>query len=650
MPYQNLSDLISNRYWSDKIDAQNKNKELMQQHLFSQQERATPTAYEQDLINQQNRNHADLVTRQKQTDEEHFQGLLATGKIKETDAQGRDLGAPTTPTSPAQKAVANPAASGPADATTNGTGGAGGGGLAFDPESNSFKPTQGPLTPTSIPGGSPSGGMNTPSGGGASAPPIGALLMPSGLPQGPLTGGPGAAPQGNAVATSQASRAQSAQSGPIAQSQQGSVTPSQTAAGATGSASGELPAAGYKPAQLNDHFYRATTPDEQNTFTQNQARQAAATDRQTRMDSVNSFTNDPQNKQYLTDNPDAAAEMRAYAQTGQKAPINTLIAQRAELGAQLNDAIARGDTAGADRIKSVLGSLNPPRQTSTDLGGINHSGLTQEALDAQARKFNESGGDMAAIGMGNAAISVRTAIMNRAAEMTSAAGGPVDLAANKGAYKANVSSLGKLTTQHDAVMQFENTGRANLDLFEQQARELVAKHGDIGVTLLNTPLRAVDRMLGNDEVPAYEAARQVAVNEIAKVTSNPGLTGVLSDSARKEITAFNPENATLSQTLHVADVLRQDMENRRIWSEAQIGEIGKRLGRGAASLTAESLGGETPKNVTSAPARPSVAAAAPASTGGKTATQADLVRYVQQNGGDKVKARAALLKDGFTIP
>ncbi len=43
--------------------------------------------------------------------------------------------------------------------------------------------------------------------------------------------------------------------------------------------------------------------------------------------------------------------------------------------------------------------------------------------------------------------------------------------------------------------------------------------------------------------------------EIARIITNPNLTGVLSDSARQEVSQFNPETATLGQTVKVAVAL-----------------------------------------------------------------------------------------------
>lgn len=618
-----MNRLVASDFLRRRADAEN----TAQQYKLLGQQRQTPSASEQFEMNRQTQ--MDKNAEQDRNIKIH-EGLTRSNGWKEVDKDGNDL--PTTQQapaqqSPAQKAVTpsstTPTPASPFALLTGADSPAAssvGDGLSIPGQSGGGN---GVLTPTSIAGGSPSGSAPAPSGGGPSAPSISSLLLPPSLAQGPLTGPPGGAPQGNAAATTVASRASSAQAGPLGQINQGSVTPSETAAGAQAT-SGPLPSASgslaaqqgqippHKPdiATTDGHYYSRMSNDEINEETVRIARQNAAANRQLATENVEGVINDPQNAAFFKSNPSAAAEMRIFAQTGQKPPVSNLATMRSFLGSELDDALKNGDTNRVNQLQQTLRSLWPTAGQQS-LGGVNNSGLSQAALDDLADKFNASGGDMPAMGMGNAAINVRTAIINRAAEKAAESGNPISLAANKATMAANTKSLGQLTTQHDALLSFENTGRANLELFENTARDLASKYGDTGIPWLNTPFREVEKQFaGNPDIPAYNAARQVAINEIAKVTANPGLTSVLSDSARKEVENFVPANATLAQTLRVSQVLKQDMENRRIFNEAQIGEITKRLGRGAASLSAESLGQESankPKgniNVTSATPTP----------------------------------------------
>lgn len=195
--------------------------------------------------------------------------------------------------------------------------------------------------------------------------------------------------------------------------------------------------------------------------------------------------------------------------------------------------------------------------------------LTPEARDMAANQFAMSG-QLPPMGMGKAGAKVRTDIMNRAAELYKG----LDIASQKAAYEANKSSLVQLQKQRENIGAFENTAKKNIDLFLDTAGKVV----DTGSPLANSLARNISgKMLGSPDQAAFDAARQVAVNEIAKVTSGGGLSSVLSDSARHEIAAFNPANATLAQTVAVMRLLKKDMENRTGSIDDQIKSIRERI-------------------------------------------------------------------------
>lgn len=195
--------------------------------------------------------------------------------------------------------------------------------------------------------------------------------------------------------------------------------------------------------------------------------------------------------------------------------------------------------------------------------------LTPDAIKLTARQFAMTG-QLPPMGMGKQGAKVRTDIINAAAEEYK----NLDLPTQVAAYKANQASLTKLQGQRDAIGSFEATAKKNIDLFLETAGKVV----DTGSPLINTPLRMVSgKLLGSPDQAAFDAARQVAVNEIAKITSNPTLAGTLSDSARHEIEAFNPASATLKQSVAVMRLLKQDMGNRTTSLDDQIKAIQQRI-------------------------------------------------------------------------
>jgi hypothetical protein len=214
--------------------------------------------------------------------------------------------------------------------------------------------------------------------------------------------------------------------------------------------------------------------------------------------------------------------------------------------------------------KIPLGKIGKPQQAQP---GIN---LTPEAI-AYWGQAAAAGIPLPSMGMGAAGAKAREQIINAAP--TAAGGTP--LAASRATQRADTTSLGAMTKMRDSVVAFENTAKANLDVFMQQAKKAV----DSGSPWINTPLREVARQgLGSADLAAFDAARQVALTEIAKVVNNPSLSSVLSDSARKEVTSLIPENATLNQIYHVVSVLNQDMANRHRFLDEGIKGISQRLG------------------------------------------------------------------------
>ena len=223
-----------------------------------------------------------------------------------------------------------------------------------------------------------------------------------------------------------------------------------------------------------------------------------------------------------------------------------------------------------------------------DVSGGATGGLSQDAIDQQAEKYFQTG-QLPPAGRGPAGVMLGRTIMQRANELHP----NESLAAGSGIFSANKKSLQEIQPKLDQVNAFENTSLKNLDLFTNLAQKAI----DSGVPLLNAPLRASASMLGGQDQAAFNAARQVAINEIAKVTSSPGLSGQLSDSARHEVESFIPANATVGQIMKVASVLKQDMENRRQSYVEQIADIQKRMG-------GQSSGGENQNQNTTPKTKP----------------------------------------------
>jgi hypothetical protein len=210
---------------------------------------------------------------------------------------------------------------------------------------------------------------------------------------------------------------------------------------------------------------------------------------------------------------------------------------------------------------------------------ISATPLTKAETDALAQGFVYG----LPVPLGMARGGDRTTFLRSLAQELQTRGVP-NLMESRVEFKAGSLSIDQLVKMRDAVNSFEATAQKNLDLFLQQATRVI----DSGAPWINTPLREVNMGTGDPDYPAYQAARQVAVNEIAKVTSSPNLIGVLSDQARKEVKSFIPANATLNQVYRVTGVLKQDMANRLSSMEDAIKERGEKLKDATHALPAPS--------------------------------------------------------------
>lgn len=222
---------------------------------------------------------------------------------------------------------------------------------------------------------------------------------------------------------------------------------------------------------------------------------------------------------------------------------------------------AAAAAAEAARHNKAMEGLGAQKNANAAAAKNDVTDLSPAGIDIAALNYRKTG-NLPPLGMGDK--TTRKEIINRSATLTPEdiariESGGTDIAGNKASYKADADSLAAMQKQRDAIGAFEQTAMKNIDVFLASA----AKIADTGSPLLNMSARLVTgKMLGSPDQAAYEAARQVAINEIAKITSNPTLSGTLSDSARHEVDAFNPQNATLKQTIAVMRLLKTDMKNR----------------------------------------------------------------------------------------
>ncbi len=299
-----------------------------------------------------------------------------------------------------------------------------------------------------------------------------------------------------------------------------------------------------------------------------------------------------QKLQFLRDNfPEATDEIRHQFLLGIKPEKQDKPPKKSVAEIDLDDAMSLHASkigkpveqfTAADRAaarKEFDRATKPDKDTGRP--GEDMGALTKQGLDIAAELFATTG-QLPAVGQGKNAASTRAAIINRAAEMHP----DLDVAGNKADYGADKASLTKLQQNIDAVNAFETTGRKNIQQFVDAGKKVT----DTGIPLLNAPIRAAQKAFGNKDVPAYQAARKVALNEAAKILTNPGLSGVISDSARHEVEGLLSGDASDDQVNSVLQVLLNDMDNRKGAMSEQLAEIKSRR-RGAAPAGGDAKAG-----------------------------------------------------------
>jgi hypothetical protein len=195
--------------------------------------------------------------------------------------------------------------------------------------------------------------------------------------------------------------------------------------------------------------------------------------------------------------------------------------------------------------------------------------LTPEGKTLIAKQFAMTG-LLPSLGSGAAGAQLRTEVINEAAKVYTG----LDLASQRAAYDANKQALTGLERQRAAMGAFEETATKNLAVFLEQARKVI----DTGSPYLNRPLRGLDeKLLGSPEMTAFSTARRTVIPEFAKILANPGLSGQLTDTARKEIEDVVSGDATLEQTLAAADILMRDVKNRTTSYDEAIAAVKGRI-------------------------------------------------------------------------
>jgi hypothetical protein len=219
---------------------------------------------------------------------------------------------------------------------------------------------------------------------------------------------------------------------------------------------------------------------------------------------------------------------------------------------------------------------------NNQLGGQGNS----DALDFAADNYRRTGQLPAGF---SRSPQTTAAVITRAAELDKQAGGQ-GIATNKAEYQSDLGSLKNLQKNADFVGAFESTAAKNIDMALNKAAAIP----DLGARFMNTPIRMInDKMLGTREMAEFKAALATAQTESAKVLNSANASGVLSDSARREVEDITSGNLSLNAMKGQWNVIKQDMKNRSESYHQQITDIQGRIkGTGSASAPGQQNSGD----------------------------------------------------------
>lgn len=236
----------------------------------------------------------------------------------------------------------------------------------------------------------------------------------------------------------------------------------------------------------------------------------------------------------------------------------------------LPGATGRGTAPGGGVGAGGAGKAQAPGAGDpTQIYPFGRSGPNQAAIDKYAEKLAVTG-EMPAGKWGKASAAVTSAISNRMTELYPDA----NLSENKAGYVSNMNSMRTMQKTADSIDTFEGTALKNADMMLEKAKGLI----DTGSPFFNKPVRGfMNKFAGDPKVAEFNAARQVAVQEIGKILGGAVAGGVVTDSQRHEVEGLISGDMTIPQMEATLQTLKADMSNRKAATAAGLEAIKGRM-------------------------------------------------------------------------
>jgi len=211
-------------------------------------------------------------------------------------------------------------------------------------------------------------------------------------------------------------------------------------------------------------------------------------------------------------------------------------------------------------------------------GGVAPSALTDEAVQNIAEQV-AGGGAMPALGVGKAAVGLKTAILNRVAQIQKAGGvDGYNALYGKADLKSQTAALQQAMKTRQAMQAAEQQANSNLDAGLAAAR---AGGAAPGVPFVSGLLQQA-RIAGNDpKAVTTHNYIDTAAEELAKVTSGSTGSTPASDSARHAAKSRLNDGMSLPALEAAAQAARIEMANRVKAQQAVEDGIRQRITQGS---------------------------------------------------------------------
>lgn len=215
-------------------------------------------------------------------------------------------------------------------------------------------------------------------------------------------------------------------------------------------------------------------------------------------------------------------------------------------------------------------------------GDADVSGMSAAAIQMAAKVYAKSGA-LPALGQGKQAAALKAKILETAASYDAASdtfaptNSMPDVATNKASYAADQKALAAVQTTAAAAQAFSQTAEANAKVLSEVVKDIP----DTGVSWLNRPWRAIAAGTGSTKMTDFLTLRQSLQNEYSRLLTSPGMTGVVTNRAREEMSTILSDSATIPQIQAALKMLATEAKNRTMSYQKEINDIKKRMASGS---------------------------------------------------------------------